>query len=246
LDTYVRVTSIKSSSTFKVVTKVTPCSNGTACLLHYIDKKTGSYRSARVFLSNVASEDDDANQTGADLPVTEDRVRVLLREMFKEHTLSTVGKEYKSGDRTLMTTARFQLEEEIEDINLEEGLDKWEHALPLLHTNTEKKVVLESEKEKETPEKTVEELKRQLQPKRTRTESGLGRINRNLTQERTASCNTTVLVWWGSRNQNETSTNSKIVHLFKHNLDEEVRVAGPQVGGVQGDQVLRRGQYPRR
>ena len=27
---------------------------------------------------------------------------------------------------------------------------------------------------------------------------------------------------------------------------EEVRVPGPQVGGVQGDQVLRRGQCPRR
>jgi hypothetical protein len=116
LDTYVRVTSIKSSSTFKVDTKVTPCANCTACLLHYIDKKTGSYRSARVFLSNVASEDDDANQTGADLSVTEDRVRALLTEMFKEHTRSTVGKEYKSGDRTLMTVTRFQLEEDLEDM----------------------------------------------------------------------------------------------------------------------------------
>ncbi len=70
----------------------------------------------------------------------------------------------------------------------------------------------------------------------------------------------------GIRKQKEAETNAKIVDLLKHVFDEtkncrneqqrveldlrreEVRVAGPQVqvGGVQGHQVLRRGQRPRR
>ncbi len=69
-----------------------------------------------------------------------------------------------------------------------------------------------------------------------------------------------------SRKQKGAETNAKIVDVLKHALDEtkncrneqqrvehdlrreEVRVAGPQVqvGGVQGHQVLRRGQRPRR
>ncbi len=67
--------------------------------------------------------------------------------------------------------------------------------------------------------------------------SGLPTINRSLAQARTVTCITHVLVWlvgfrvWvgltelvsdtlGSRDQKESETNSKSVHLLKHTLDE--------------------------
>jgi hypothetical protein len=201
---------------------------------------------------------------------------------------------------------------------------------------TANKVALETEKEKDTAEKAVEELKRQLQPKRALTDDNAGDAHDLLIEfdncdlsdhrrERTRVQNrrnvqvgsrdnpqkphtgkdgflhhmSLGLVGWisywccgdaalavvvlvalvntlgltelvsdalGSRKQKEAETNAKIVDLLNHALDEtknfrneqqrvehdlrreEIRIAGPQVqvGGVQGHQVLRRGQCPRR
>jgi len=81
------------------------------------------------------------------------------------------------------------------------------------------KIFLETEKEQDADEKTVEELKRQIQPKRPHTHDDDGDAQEDVS-------------WYVS---------------WYHELRrEEVRVAHPQVGGVQGHQVLRRGQCPRR
>ncbi len=51
-----------------------------------------------------------------------------------------------------------------------------------VHAKTANKVVLEAQKEKDTAEKAVEELKRQLQPKRTRTDDDTGDAHDLLTE----------------------------------------------------------------
>jgi hypothetical protein len=61
--------------------------------------------------------DDTDDVAGMDLLVTEDRVRALVTKMVKDHTRSTVLKDYLARARALMKTARFHREEDdLEDI----------------------------------------------------------------------------------------------------------------------------------
>jgi len=55
------------------------------------------------------------------LPLPEDSVRDMVSRMVKEHSRN-IAKEYKSGARTVMTAARFTLEDELEG-DLEEESD---------------------------------------------------------------------------------------------------------------------------
>ncbi len=67
---------------------------------------------------------------------------------------------------------------------------------------TTNKIPLQTDKEKDAAEKAVEELKRQLQPKRAHTVDDAGDVHDlfadvNLVQARIVSCITRVLVWLG-------------------------------------------------
>jgi hypothetical protein len=72
-------------------------------------------KSAKIMFTDVVLDDAD-DVTGMVLPVTEDRVRALVTKMVKDHTCSSVFKDYAASARTLMTEARFQRGKDTEDI----------------------------------------------------------------------------------------------------------------------------------
>jgi hypothetical protein len=72
-------------------------------------------------LSNVVPDEVD-DETGMNLLVTQESVRVLVTKMVKDHTRSTIFKDSVSSVRVLMTLSSFQREEndDFEEVSTDE------------------------------------------------------------------------------------------------------------------------------